>query len=189
MWYITANGNLHPCNVMINQEIPDLPSELIQVDNINVKDFSCFKDMLENDYYKKFLYYKNYSKVHRKQICMDCELRNECFPCFIKLCQEETIPECEYIKKIESAYYRTMKNVTPILSENIVLYPKKDGSGVIWDIKNDKEYTLSHQEYTIIDAVDGCITFSDIYQKCAPIKESVVYKFLHDCRFNDIVIF
>ncbi|WP_373899156.1 radical SAM protein [Haloimpatiens sp. FM7315] len=97
IWYVTADGYLHPCNILINQNVPQTVKDLIPVQYVNLLECTDFDDIESNKYFSSFMNLKN--DVLNKQVkktCANCELINDCNPCPILYKDKSVIEECEY---------------------------------------------------------------------------------------------
>lgn len=188
MWYITANGNLHPCNVMINQNIDDFPQNLITPEKVSVNKFDSFADIERVRYFQEFNELKDKEFNNRKKTCMDCDLKDNCFPCFIKLYSQEIIPECEIVQDEEKKYFETLNFIIPQFNDNILAY-KGHGDLRLINLDNNKILELNTIANKIMCLVYSKYSIRDIIIKLDYISAIKIYRLLLDYRYDNILKF
>ena len=189
MWYITANGNLHPCNVMINQNIEDFPRELICVDEVNLKCIDDFKNLLKNQYFKSFIELKRKEKKNRKFICKNCELREICFPCFVKLYQSDEIPECKKVFEKEEEYFKTLLDCYPIIETKFICYHDLNGEIHVFNVKENVGIQLEEIDKKIFDLIIQEYNINEIIKELKEYDNKELFRVLLDYRLNGIICF
>ncbi len=123
LFYIEANGLVHPCHATNNKSGKVLQQERV----IIYKDIRVdkYKGMFENNpYFLSFNNLKSSKYKEKLKTCHDCVLVGHCDPCPITFLGKKNVPECEFLKKQEVKYYLSLLSLTPVVRDNKFNYYK-----------------------------------------------------------------
>lgn len=150
MLYMTAEGHMHPCNVMINQELPDdFSRDLINVEKVTIDELESIGS---NKYFNEFLKIKKEHKDSNQiKTCVDCDMKNYCTPCPVHYYNKHEMSECVHIMKKEKKHFLDLDNKIPTIKENVVI-KENDDYTIIWNAKeNILEKAIGYKKYSRSD--------------------------------------
>ncbi|KUK82116.1 MAG: Radical SAM domain protein [Petrotoga mobilis] len=138
MFYMQADGELHPCGVannpLYNKNL--LNDGAYKIESINIKNIRSLEEMVKSDYNQTFL---NFKKLFRARqftqfpICSSCEHRTICSQlCPIIYYYKNNIEICSKVKKLKNNFIRDMINKKVFLRRE-VLKKEENDKIYLWD--------------------------------------------------------
>lgn len=192
MWYMTADGDIHPCNIMINQKLPkDFPKDKIKIEKVNIREYESLSNFENN------IYFNNFNQVKKdftlRKTCINCDLKGVCTPCPIQHINKSTINECEYIMKKEHQFIENILDKSPTINDEVIIKNNQDMI-VLWNSNLNKIEKLSEIKKEIIEMVQASKTIKEIGIEISSKHSNInikndIYNYLLDLRLNDYIDF
>jgi len=117
LFYMEANGDIHPCHATNNAKGKQAQSEgRLNLAKTNVLDYSENK-FETSPYISTFNTLKNSSNYKQNlETCRDCQLIHDCDPCPIVFYDNTIVPECDWLKRHELEYYKELLPLSPAIN-------------------------------------------------------------------------
>lgn len=122
MWYLEANGNIHPClSFQLESGKQALKEGLYYTESLNINMIGM--NNVENTHYlETFIKAKHSFETKKIPTCKGCSYVHICQPCFLDYRSYEVpIAECEWTKQKEKNIYNYLTNSKMILFDDVYL--------------------------------------------------------------------
>lgn len=117
LFYMEANGDIHPCHATNNTKGKHVQSEgLLNFTKTNVLDYTdtAFETSPYISTFNTLKKSSNYKQ--RLGTCQDCPIINDCDPCPVVFYDKNTVPECDWLKQHELKYYKELLELIPTVN-------------------------------------------------------------------------
>jgi MoaA/NifB/PqqE/SkfB family radical SAM enzyme len=117
LFYMEANGDLHPCHATNNTKGKQAQKEgYLKYVKTNILDY-INKEIEKSQYIASFNMLKKTSNYKQKlKTCKECAVFNDCDPCPINFYDSFIVPECEWLKQHELQYYKKLLSLVPSIN-------------------------------------------------------------------------
>lgn len=116
LFYMEANGDIHPCHATNNIKGKQAQSEgILNFTKTNILDYANagFETSL---YISSFNAIKNSNYKKNLETCRNCQLLHHCDPCPVVFYDKTAVSECEWLKQYEVEFYRTLLARKPAIN-------------------------------------------------------------------------
>ncbi len=182
IWYLEADGLLHPCDVYDSihgkQAIED---GLLLYEHVDVRNLDKL-NIFELDYWKSFSKARSTLASAPAFPCDTCRYCDCCMPCPFEYNIKKTVFECEYVDQlIEDWINETKKKSIKRIKSSKVFDFKNDTAEFLWN-------SIDFSGVSIINIIHKLIIqFEDLHEK--KIEWDVVYYFMNLRRAGLVEIF
>jgi len=162
LFYMEANGDIHPCHATNNAKGKQAQSEgRLNLAKTNVLDYSENK-FETSPYISTFNTLKNASNYKQKlETCRDCQLIHDCDPCPIVFYDNTIVPECDWLKRHELEYYKELLPLSPAVN------PGSDSVSIDATGRHTLKLETGGISQEIFSQIDGRVSTQQIIQTIA----------------------
>lgn len=120
IWYMEANGNVHPCLVFqLDPGKNALKKGVYVKEDIHILSGAC-EEIAKTTYWSSFLDEKHRFCTEKISTCKDCSYSDHCQPCFLEYgTYKVPIEECEWVKRKLLKLYSNMEFTSYRIREDL----------------------------------------------------------------------
>ena len=140
MWYLEANGCIHPCLAFqLDSGKGFFSSGEIVKEDLSLASLTM-EEVRESNYIRSFLQERNGFSVKDKPLCRSCTFLNDCKPCFMDFKFGDCVPqECTWVEQQKRQLYDSFLNSKFFVNESV------------WYCQKQKKVFCNNQETIRID--------------------------------------